>query len=558
MWAPAASAQLSEHAAWARRRAAALVALLEREYRIVLAAVLVAQTAAALTVALTARHNGWLYYHGGDATWYWSNAVALGHFRLPFALISFGLPALWSPAGALLGPSLLSGLPFVVLFNTLLLLPLVPLLLYGVGRRIAGAWFGLACAVAWVVVPLLAYRMFRPDYRRELLDVFFPGAIGLNALGDFASLVACLAATYFVLRAIDSAAPAEALVAGSLAGFAVAIKPANALFLPAPVVGVVLARRWRQLLPLVLGALPALVALAIWKQRGIGGLPLFATEGSIRLAAGTVAGIGTPDFSRYGQIVDWGHLQANMSQLREVFWSRGLAEWVPIAGSFALMRRSLAKGAVLAAWFWAYLLVKGSSEHATVYTTTFFRLLEPAYAPYVVMSVASLTLLVGRRREAPTAVARPVGRYAAALPVVVLGVLPLVLVALARPAAAGRYAQDLGGGVQVPVRSFGLTATRISGDVELRWRPQETATATVAYRVYRTMDPTEDCGEVAGGVPDCVVTSPGIANATSASFVDHPGQGEWIYRVAMTAVYNEDPASGDPLLLSEPVTVTVP
>jgi hypothetical protein len=557
MRAQAASVQLGAGAALARRRAAALVELLERERRAVLASVVAAQTAIALAVALTARHDGWLYYHGGDSTWYWSNTSALGHFRLPFAQIGFGLPVLWSPAGAVLGPSLLSGLPFVVLVNALVLLPLVPLLLYGVARRISGVWFGLATATAWVVVPLLGYRMFRPDYRQELLDIFYPGAIGLNAMGDFASLVACLAAAYFTLRAIDSAAPTDALVAGALAGFAIAIKPANALFVPAPVLGLLLARRWRQLLPLALGALPALVALVVWKQRGLGTLPLLASEGTIRLAAGSVAAIGLPNVSRYGSVVDWGHIQSNLQQLREIFWSRGLAEWVAVAGSFGLLRRSFAKGAVLVAWFWAYLLVKGSSEFATVYSTTFFRLLEPAYAPYVVMAAASVFLLVGRRPAEPV-VSRPVGRRTAAVPVVVLGVLPLLLVATARPAGAGSYAQDLGGGVQVPVRDFGLTAVAHGDAVQLRWRPRHSSTASVAYRVYRTSDPQADCGDVAAGVPDCVVTSQGIANPPTASFVDRPGAGRWIYRVAMTAVYNAEPASGDPLLASEPATVTVP
>jgi hypothetical protein len=144
------------------------------------------------------------------------------------------------------------------------------------------------------------------------------------------------------------------------------------------------------------------------------------------------------------------------------------------------------------------------------------------------------------------------------VPVVVLGVLPLLLVATARPAGAGSYAQDLGSGVQVPVRDFGLTAVAHGDAVQLRWRPRHASTASVAYRVYRTDDPQADCGAVAAGVPDCVVTSQGIANPTTASFVDRPGAGRWIYRVAMTAVYDAEPASGDPLLASEPATVTVP
>ncbi|HEY6015741.1 MAG TPA: hypothetical protein VIU16_03055, partial [Gaiellaceae bacterium] len=102
---------------WAALRR--LAGRLEAHYRLVLGAFVVLQWCGLLALALAARHNGWLYYHGGDGTWYWSDAWALGHFRLPHASIGYGLPYLWSPAGAAMGPTLFSGLPFVLLLNGL-------------------------------------------------------------------------------------------------------------------------------------------------------------------------------------------------------------------------------------------------------------------------------------------------------------------------------------------------------------------------------------------------------------------------------------------------------
>jgi hypothetical protein len=557
MWAPATSLRLP--ATLDRLRAAA--AAIERHRRAVLAGIVVAQWGGVLAIALTARHNGWLYYHGGDGVWYWTTSWALGHFTLPATQIGFGLGALQSVGAAFLGPSLLSGLPFVVLLNALVLLPLVPLLVYGIGERLAGRLFGLFAAATWLVVPLLAYRMFRPDYRGQFREIFLPGAVGLNALGDFPSLVVCLAAVYFTLRAIDNAALTDAALAGTFAGFAIAVKPANALLLPAPLVGLVLARRFPQAAVFALGVVPAVVALAIWKQRGLGSLPLFGSAfGETRLAAPQLPLALGPDLSRYGGI-DWNAIEGNLKQLREIFWSKTLAEWVVFAGAFALLRRSFAKGAIVVVWFAAFFLVKGGSEFASVYAGSFFRLIEPAYPAYVLLVAASAALLLplgaGRRRVVPAA--PPIGRRPVVVAVAVLSLAPLVLVATARPAGSASFAQFAGNSLDARIVDFGLQATAGGGAVRLDWRARTSRNAVVGYRIFRGASANEDCDLLGRGVEDCVMSSKPIANVSGGTtFVDRPGPGTWYYRVAQVASWDGKLEDGDPLLLSRPATAKLP
>jgi hypothetical protein len=534
----------------------ATAATLERHRRLVLVAIVVCQWCGVGVVALAATHNGWLYYHGGDGVYYWTTAWALGHFTIPQAQIGFGLGVFQALGAAFLGPSLLSGLPFVVLVNVLVLLPLAPLLVYGVAERLAGRLFGLFAAALWLVVPLLAYRGFRPDYRgNQFLDFFLPGAVGLNSLGDFPSLVVCLACVYFTLRAMDGAARTDAVVAGALAGFAVAVKPSNALLLPAVVLGLALRRRLPQLLVFGAALLPAVVALVLWKQRGLGSLPLFGSVGVVREAAGT-GPLAALDAGRYLHL-DWPAIQQNLAQLREVFWSKTLLEWAAVAGAFALVRAARAKGVVIVVWFAAYFLVKSGSPDSSVYAGSFFRLLEPAYPAFLLL-LAALALLVPRARPAAIAPRRPASRRAAILAVVVLGAFPLAFVAAARPAAPRSFADFPGSALAVRIVDLHLSATVRGGTVRLAWPAHEAATATVGYRVRRAATPLQDCEQLPGGSRDCVLGSDGLPPTHATTYVDRPGPGTWIYRVAVVAASNGDLSSADPLLLSEPVTVTVP
>ncbi len=104
------------------------------------------------------------------------------------------------------------------------------------------------------------------------------------------------------------------------------------------------------------------------------------------------AGIG-----RYVNI-DWQHLQDNKDSLREFFWAVRPLQWVALAGVIGLLRRSWAKGALVAVWFYAFLIVKGTSGHARVEDASFFRLLMPSFPAFVLL-LAGVPLLVPQARE---------------------------------------------------------------------------------------------------------------------------------------------------------------
>ena len=55
-----------------------------------LGALVVVQWLALLAFAVTVKHNGWLYYAGGDQLWHYSGAYLLAHGHLPPALVGYG------------------------------------------------------------------------------------------------------------------------------------------------------------------------------------------------------------------------------------------------------------------------------------------------------------------------------------------------------------------------------------------------------------------------------------------------------------------------------------
>src|SRR5712691_4940212 len=91
---------------------------------------IVVQWLTTLALALTVRHNGWLYYQGGDQLWYYVSGWLLAHGQIPVALVSHGWPALLAPIAAVSGPTFVPALPAIVLFNVLVLGPVALLCVY--------------------------------------------------------------------------------------------------------------------------------------------------------------------------------------------------------------------------------------------------------------------------------------------------------------------------------------------------------------------------------------------------------------------------------------------
>lgn len=529
-----------------------LVTVLASRPRLVLPGLVVAHWLFVLAFALTVRHNGWLYYQGGDQIWYSTTGWLLGHGDLPITRVGYAWSVILAPIQLLFGPAFVPALPAVILLNVLVLGPLALFAVYGIANRLAGRLFALWASALWVAGPYLTIDLWRQDYHERFVEQFLPQALGLGALADYPSMVLLLCASYFVVRALQPHSRwHDPALAGLLTGLAMGMKPANALFLAGPVLAFALARSVRPLLVLGAAIAPALLTLALWKQRGLGDLPLFAHE-ELRLAAGSVVGVEV-DLGKYID-VDFGQLRIAGAELREWFWSARLLEWAPIAGVVAIARRSMPVAALLAGWFGAFLVVKGTSPFATVSSGSFFRMLMPAYPAYFLLAV-SIPLLVPRlagtlASRFPAVPEARFGRRAVFVAAAVLAAVPLAVTLLARPTNGPEEAIVVRG-ILTPVDDLGLQV-RADGEArDLTWETPH-GDSDVFYRVFRSKDDGADTSCEGAGAQECELEMVTLGTTRSGRWRDPSPPENATYRVGRAANWRDDPAGGDVYLISPP------
>ena len=155
----------------------------------ILGPLLVVQWLALAVFAVAATHNGWLYYQGGDQSYYWTDAHLLSQWTLPVALVGYAWSYLLIPVAFFAGSNVLSGLPVVIVLNALILLPVALLCVYGIATRIAGRVFGYWAAALWIVIPYATIPMFDQRYHEKYVDITLPQSLGLTVLADFPSMV---------------------------------------------------------------------------------------------------------------------------------------------------------------------------------------------------------------------------------------------------------------------------------------------------------------------------------------------------------------------------------
>src|SRR5439155_25362614 len=109
-----------------------------------------------------------------------------------------------SPIARFFGPSFVSALPALVLFQTLVLLPIAILCVYGIAARIGGRLLGYFAAALWVAAPFASIPLWDHRYHAKFVEQFLPQAFGMTGMGDFPSMVALLVAGYFCIRALDT------------------------------------------------------------------------------------------------------------------------------------------------------------------------------------------------------------------------------------------------------------------------------------------------------------------------------------------------------------------
>ena len=373
------------------------------------------------------------------------------------------------------GITLLHGLQVIVVLQALVLVPLVLVLVWAVADRLFGRTYAAVASSLWAFGPLLMLAGLTSRYRPSFEQYFLvPHWAGLTNMADLPSVAAVLACAWATLRAADTGRTDDAVVAGVLGGVMIGLKPANGFFIPAVAVLLVAAWRPKVAAGFAAGIVPALITLALWKARGLGHLPITHAYASTREAAGPLA--ATP--SHYIPF-DLHRLNQQLIDLKEVFWSLRLLEFLAIAGSLAAIRRVPAKGAFVVVWFAGFCLVKGSSNLASVPSTSYFRFVEPGLPAFVLL-IASLGFLVpvhGRRvpwrRAAESwSVRRSPGLIAAGLAALV----PLAVIVAAHPARTMRFARNNLNATEAPISSdFALTAAARGDSVRLDWKPRERA-----------------------------------------------------------------------------------
>jgi hypothetical protein len=535
--------------------------------REVVGALIAAQIALTLVLALSVDHNGWVWFQGGDQIWLTTTGWLLGQQGLPPTEAGYLWPAVQAPVTWATGPTYVQALPPLVLGQVLVLGPLALLCVYGIAARIGGRLLAYWASFLWVIAPFAAIPLFVDRYHEKWVVQFLPQALGLTGMADFPSMVLVLIAALFVVRSLAPERVPDAVLAGLLIGAAAALKPPNLLVAVGAFLAYLVARRWREGLACGVAIVPALLVLLLWKVRGLGEIPAFALE-QVQVAAGASTVVTDLQLNRYFDL-NFDHWRGQMNQLREFFWSARLAQWAPIAGLAAVLRlRRGPLAALLAGWLAAFIVVKGFSPRADIQENTFWRLLMPAWPAYLLL-FASIPLLLptlaGRLgdRVAPATAPSISKRWVAVIAVVALAI-PAAAIALSSPldetqAEAKTVVQDsAGGNILTPVDDGvrldveGTGATRL-----LTWTGGGPWHAGVFYRVYRHdgLGPDTQCLLSGGTAWYCLLRGVPIATTRGLTFVDPNAPTRATYRIGVGTNWVDDPEFGDVFAFSQPVSV---
>jgi hypothetical protein len=534
--------------------------LLERP-RAVLGALICAQIAATVVLALSVTHNGWVYFQGGDQIWLSTQGWLLGQLELPPTELGYLWSYVLAPIMWVTGPTYVQALPPLVIFQVLVLGPVALLCVYGIASRIGGRLLGYWASLLWVIAPLASIPLFVDRYQERWAEHFLTQALGLTAMSDFPSMVLVLAAALFVVRSLDASRLTDAVLAGLLLGAAGGMKPPNLLMGVGALLAYLVARRWRTALAFGAAVVPSLLVLALWKERGLGQIPAFTLE-ETRLAAGATLGAAGIELDKYLEL-DFDHFRRQMDYLREFFWSARVAQWAPFAGLLAVLRvHRAAIAALLAGWLGAFLLAKGFSTRADIQANTFWRLLLPAWPAYLLL-FASIPLLVptlacrlGDRVRSPAVT--PVARRWVAVIAIATVAVPAVAIAASSPLEGPELAVVQDDGVNTILTSVDdtveLRVERTNSGQRLTWT-DDTWRSNVFYRVYRAEGPEVEClnpGE--SRAEYCFLRSAPISTTREHEYVDVSPPASATYRIGVGANWIDDPEAGDIFAFSPPVS----
>lgn len=538
--------------------------------RYVLAGVVVLAWATTLGVAVTVRHNGWLYYQGGDELWHYSTAWVMGQGRLPHTSIGYAWSVVLLPFALLGGPNLLGPLPFIVLLNVLVLMPVALLATYGIGVRLGGRLFGYWVALLWILVPLIGIKYANAGYHQRYTEQLLPQSLGLTAMSDFPSMVASVVSAYFALRAVQDDDRWDGVMAGLVGGVAIGVKPSNAPVLVGIGLALLAARRWRALAYTAAGIAPSILALTVWKARGEGNLPLFrsgmAASHHLLAAAAPLVAFGLHSYFH----PSWSFFTQQLDSIREHFWSARVLEWLTIAGTIGLLRRSRPAGILFGGWFLTVVAVKWMSPgHGSIDDSDLLRQTISAIPAFLLILAGVVLLLPGlpqklRRPDSSrwashrirVASVAAIGTLLCAVPLGLAAALPV----LSKSDAVSYYTQT-GPSLNAPFTvdsAWHPAMSRRGNAIELSWAPLRPLGGAMGYRVLRAPVQQAVVCDATGGGAQCRLNGAVVAATNGTGFTDHPGPGRWDYRVVAVASWIDDPTAGDIFVAGTPVEVTVP
>jgi len=253
----------------------------------------------------------------------------------------------------------------LALLQGLILLPVAVAAVYGIAAALAGPRLGVFAAAVWALGPYALIPFVDPRYEDRYLEGVLAVLAGLTDEPELPALVLLLAAALPAVRVAHGGRSREAALAGLVAGAACAVETSALLFLPA-------------------------VMLAFLAARRPSALALFAPALLPGLALTFLVGDGLDTFSGAGT---WSHLHTNELLIREYSWSVRIPEWLLLAGVLGVARRSLPAAALLAAWFGAFLLVRGTDPSLTVQNVRFYREMLPAVPAFALLAAAVPLLL---------------------------------------------------------------------------------------------------------------------------------------------------------------------
>ncbi len=532
----------------------------------VVAALLLGEWVVDYKAAMIADHNGWQFYNGGDGSWYYTTTTVLAHGHIPQATLGYGYSLLLAPIVHFAGPNAMLGLPGIVLFNQLVLVPIALLCVYGIATMIGGRWFALFAGVAWVVFPVAAIHYFLPDYHERYVDMQLPPMIGVTGQGDYPSMVLLLVAAYFVLRFARFGRRLDALTSGLAAGFAIAVKPSNLLFLPAPLLVFLLARNPRALGLFAAAAVPSVIGLTIWKYRGLGYLPAFQHSPTFVALGAHVPFMANPTTSWFHAFVplDWHELRTNYDELGGYTQGRWIITAAVVGGFIGLASRWFSAAMFAATWLASYVLIKGSSAQVDIRRGDFFNHMIAAFPAFVflVCSCIFLVGLLGRRKARSEPVGPPEHVRLRLVPAGVLGAITaigLIVVVTLPPLTTPAEALVNTVSFVVPANTFSLSATRSGASrVTLEWPKQHAIDGDFSYAVFR--DPIDElsCTRILRAASSCVFNGTQVASVpgTANSWIDRSaGRKPSTYYVAFSSTPGQPQYSSDYLMLSRPASV---